>query len=153
MHELQFINSCIFFGSSSIKIDTSNPLVCSYFSFVPMILVSLLIVFSYLVLVLLSLFILLQAVHLKGERYLLTGQIHVDTSSLSGVDELPENILVDILNSEGTLLDGTSARLVPAENDKASAAVFEYSVWANPGEELTFFPQDSRYVYGCYVGG
>ncbi|XP_058187876.1 uncharacterized protein LOC131304587 isoform X3 [Rhododendron vialii] len=110
VHELQFVNSCIFFGSSSTKIDTSNPL----------------------------------PIHLKGERYLLTGQIHVDSSSLSGVDELPENILVGILDSEGTLLNGTSARLVPAENDKASAAVFEYSVWANPGEKLTFAPQDSR---------
>ncbi|KAG5567843.1 hypothetical protein RHGRI_003128 [Rhododendron griersonianum] len=110
VHELQFVNSCIFFGSSSTKIDTSNPL----------------------------------PIHLKGERYLLTGQIHVDSSSLSGVDELPENILVGILDSEGTLLNGTSARLVPAENDKASSAVFEYSVWANPGEKLTFAPQDSR---------
>lgn len=96
---------------------------------------------------------MLQPIHLKGERYLLTGQIHVDSSSLSGVDELPENILVGILDSEGTLLNGTSARLVPAENDKASAAVFEYSVWANPGEKLTFAPQDSRYIYRSYVSG
>lgn len=96
---------------------------------------------------------MLQSIHLKGERYLLTGQIHVDSSSLSGVDELPENILVGILDCEGTLLNGTSARLVPAENDKASAAVFEYSVWANPGEKLTFAPQDSRYIYRSYVGG
>ncbi|KAH7862687.1 hypothetical protein Vadar_008104 [Vaccinium darrowii] len=110
VHELQFVNSCIFFGSSSRKIDTSNPL----------------------------------PIYLKGERYLLTGQIHVDSSSLGGVDELPETISVDILNSEGTLLDGTAARLVPSENDKASAAVYEYSVWANPGEKLTFTPQDSR---------
>lgn len=27
LHELHFVDSCIFFGSSSMKIDTSNPLV------------------------------------------------------------------------------------------------------------------------------
>jgi hypothetical protein len=27
LHELHFVNSCIFFGSSSMKIDTFNPLV------------------------------------------------------------------------------------------------------------------------------
>ncbi|KAI8571196.1 hypothetical protein RHMOL_Rhmol01G0100100 [Rhododendron molle] len=43
-------------------------------------------------------------IRLKGERYILTGQIHVDSSSLSGVDELPDNILVGILDSEGSLL-------------------------------------------------
>lgn len=147
MHELQFVNSCIFFGSSSRKIDTSNPLVRSrdisiitHSTFVSCVILS-------------SLFILVQPIYLKGERYLLTGQIHVDSSSLGGVDELPESISVDILNSEGTLLDGTAARLVPSENDKASAAVYEYSVWANPGEKLTFTPQDSRYIYHSYVSG
>ncbi|GFZ13642.1 carbohydrate-binding-like fold [Actinidia rufa] len=84
------------------------------------------------------------SIYLKGEKYLLKGQIHVDSSSLSGIEELPENILVDVLNNEGTLLDGTSARLVGNGNDQASGAVYEYSLWGNPGEKLTFTPQDSR---------
>lgn len=110
VHELQFVNSCIFFGSSSMKIDTSN----------------------------------LSPIYLKGEKYLLGGQIHVDSSSLNGVYELPENILVDLVNNEGPLLDGTVARLVASGNDQSGFVVYEYSVWANPGEKLTFAPQDSR---------
>uniref|UniRef100_A0A5B7C2M8 Putative nodal modulator 1 n=1 Tax=Davidia involucrata TaxID=16924 RepID=A0A5B7C2M8_DAVIN len=110
MHELHFVNSCIFFGSSSMKIDTSNP----------------------------------STIYLKGEKYLLRGQIHVESSSLNGVEELPENILVEMLNNEGTVVDGTNARLIARENDQSGAAVYEYSVWANPGEKLAFVPRDSR---------
>ncbi|KAL6979629.1 hypothetical protein U1Q18_021284 [Sarracenia purpurea var. burkii] len=86
-------------------------------------------------------------IYLRGEKYLLKGQIHVNSSLLSGVDELPENMLVNIVNNEGILLEGTIARLVTTGDDQASAAVYEYSVWANPGEKLTFTPQDSRYIY------
>ncbi|KAA8549068.1 hypothetical protein F0562_000752 [Nyssa sinensis] len=110
MHELHFVNSCIFFGSSSMKIDTSNP----------------------------------SSIYLEGQKYILTGQIHVESGSLSGVEELPENILVEMLNNEGTVVDGTNARLVTRENDQSGAAVYEYSVWANPGENLAFVPQDSQ---------
>ena len=88
----------------------------------------------------------MQPIYLKGEKYL-KGQIHVDSSSLSGVEELPENMLVDVLNNESTLLDGATARLVGNGNDQASIAVYEYSLWANPGEKLTFTPQDPRYMY------
>ncbi|XP_059659411.1 uncharacterized protein LOC132306162 [Cornus florida] len=106
-HELHFANSCIFFGSSSMKIDTSNPL----------------------------------PIYLKGEKYILGGKIHVESSSLNDLTELPEDILVDILNNEGTIVDGTNARLEASGNDQY---VYKYSIWANPGEKLTFVPQDSR---------
>ncbi|CAL5423309.1 unnamed protein product [Camellia sinensis] len=66
------------------------------------------------------------------------------SSSLDGVYELPENILVDLVNNEGPLMDGTVARLVGSGNDQSGFVVYEYSVWANPGEKLTFAPQDSR---------
>ncbi|THG03328.1 hypothetical protein TEA_011339 [Camellia sinensis var. sinensis] len=89
----------------------------------------------------------IKPIYLKGEKYLLGGQIHVDSSSLDGVYELPENILVDLVNNEGPLLDGTVARLVGSGNDQSGFVVYEYSVWANPGEKLTFAPQDSRYIY------
>ncbi|XP_052184978.1 uncharacterized protein LOC127796711 [Diospyros lotus] len=110
VHELQFANSCIFFGSSSTKIDTSNA----------------------------------SPIYLKGEKYLLRGQIHIDLSLPNGGKELPDNILVDILNKEGDLLDGTVARLVSNGNYQSNGVVYEYLVWANPGEKLTFIPQDSR---------
>ncbi|KAK3034632.1 hypothetical protein RJ639_033587, partial [Escallonia herrerae] len=105
VHELHFVKSCIFFGSTSVKIDTSN----------------------------------LSPVSLKGAKYLLKGQIYVESSSLNGVDKLPENILVDILNNEGTV-----SKLISNGNDQSRAAVYGYSTWANPGEELTFVPRDSR---------
>ncbi|BFG23849.1 hypothetical protein CerSpe_101230 [Prunus speciosa] len=109
VHELHFVNSCVFFGSSSIEIDTLNP----------------------------------SPLYLKGQKYLLKGQISVASSSFDGVNELPENFIVDILSSGGSIIDGTTARLTSSENDQ-SAAVYEYSVWANLGEKLTFIPQDSR---------
>ncbi|KAB5569531.1 hypothetical protein DKX38_003324 [Salix brachista] len=110
VHELHLVNSCIFFGSSPIKIDTSNPL----------------------------------PVNLKGEKYLLKGQIRVELGSADGGYELPNNIIVDILNSEGNLFDGTAASLVSHEDDQTGSALFEYSVWANLGEKLTFVPRDPR---------
>lgn len=110
VHELHFVNSCIFFGSSPIKIDTSN----------------------------------LLPIYLKGEKYLLKGQISVELGSADGGYELPNNIIVDILNSEGNLFDGTAAILVSHEDDQTGSALFEYSVWANLGEKLTFVPRDPR---------
>ncbi|XP_062143584.1 uncharacterized protein LOC133851267 [Alnus glutinosa] len=110
LHELHFVNSCIFFGSSTMKIDTFNPL----------------------------------PVYLKGEKYLLKGQINVESSTLDGVYEVPESIAVDILNSGGNIVDGTTAKLSSNDNDQTSAAIYEYSVWANPGDKLTFVPRDSR---------
>lgn len=110
VHELHFVNSCIFFGSSSVKVDTSNPL----------------------------------PIHLKGEKYLLQGQIHVESSTLNGADHLPESLHVDILNNEGKVIDGTTAEIIANGNDQSSAAVYEYSLWANPGEKLSFVPRDLR---------
>ncbi|KAL3531546.1 hypothetical protein ACH5RR_010868 [Cinchona calisaya] len=110
IHEVHFVNSCIFFGSSPAKIDTSysSPL------------------------------------HLKGEKYLLKGRVHVESNSLGGVLKLPEKVVIDILNNEGALVDSTTARYVLDEDDQSTKAVYEYSIWANPGEKLTFVPQDSR---------
>ncbi|XP_027099594.2 uncharacterized protein [Coffea arabica] len=109
IHELHFVNSCIFFGGSSVKVDTSysSPL------------------------------------YLKGEKYLLKGRIHVDTSS-SGLLKLPENLVIDVLNNEGAFIDSTTARFVPDQDDQSINAVYEYMIWANPGEKLTFVPKDSR---------
>lgn len=110
VHELHFVDSCIFFGSSSMKIDTSDTL----------------------------------PIHLKGDKYLLKGHIHVQSSSLSGEYELPESFIVEVLNSDGTVFGGSPARLISSENDQTSASVYEYSVWANLGEKLTFVPSDAR---------
>ncbi|GAB2282181.1 hypothetical protein Dimus_016732 [Dionaea muscipula] len=108
IHELQFVNSCIFFGSSSVKIDTSNS----------------------------------QPIHLKGEKYLLSGQIIIDSTSLNG-DELPENIVIDV-HGERSISDGCTASLVTTEHDRASSAAYEYSLWASYGENITFVPRGTR---------
>lgn len=110
VHELYFVNSCVSFGSSSIKIDTLNT--------VP--------------------------IYLKGEKYLLIGEIKVVSSSSDGMSELPENLIVDILNSEGSLIDSTTSRLASGGNDQTSGAVYEYSTWVNLGEKLIFVPRDPR---------
>lgn len=66
------------------------------------------------------------------------------------MDQIDGTIFVDILNSEGTVVDSTNARLLGDLNGQSSAAVYEYSIWANPGEKLTFVPWDSRYMYHNY---
>ncbi|XP_058008575.1 uncharacterized protein LOC110645700 isoform X2 [Hevea brasiliensis] len=108
VHELHFINSCIFFGSLPVKIDTSNT----------------------------------SRIYLRGGKYLLKGQIKVKLNSADDAFELPNNIIVDILNSGGSAIDGTIANL--ASSDQTSIALYEYSLWANLGQKLTFVPRDSR---------
>ncbi|KAI3460746.1 hypothetical protein Pfo_017409 [Paulownia fortunei] len=105
VHELHFIDSCISFGSSTLRVDTSN----------------------------------LSPINLKGEKYLVKGHINVESNK-----NLPENIPLDILDNQETLVDGTIARLVSAEVDQSGPSVYEYSVWANFGEKLIFVPRDSR---------
>lgn len=94
-------------------------------------------------------YLILQPIYLKGQKYLLKGQISVASSSFDGFNELPENFIVDILSSGGSIIDGTTARLTSSENDQ-SAAVYEYSVWANLEEKLTFVPRDSRCIVFSY---
>lgn len=83
---------------------------------------------------------------MKGEKYLLKGQINVGSSSFDGVSGLPENFIVDILNSGGSFLDSTTSKLAFRGNDQTMSAVYEYSIWANLGEELVLVPRDPRYI-------
>ncbi|XP_061366169.1 uncharacterized protein LOC133309420 [Gastrolobium bilobum] len=106
-YEFNFVDSCIFFGSSSVKIDTSN----------------------------------LSPIHLKGEKYLLKGQIHVQSSSLNA---LPENVVVDIQHDGAGVIDQATAILQSHGKDQTNNAILEYSIWAILGEKLTFVPRDSR---------
>lgn len=69
------------------------------------------------------------------------------------LDTLPENIVVDIKHDGTGVIDYTTATLKSHAKDQTETAIFEYSVWANLGEKLTFVPWDSRYIYinltGC----
>ncbi|PIA38035.1 hypothetical protein AQUCO_02900110v1 [Aquilegia coerulea] len=109
-HELHFIKSCIFFGSSIVKFNTTNPL----------------------------------PIHLKADKYLLEGKIHVEASLHANVNELSESIIVDAITSDGEVIDASPARLVPHANDITTSIVFNYSIWANLGDELTLVPRDLR---------
>ncbi|KAF6143365.1 hypothetical protein GIB67_001309 [Kingdonia uniflora] len=110
MHELHFLNSCISFGSLSVKFDTLNP----------------------------------SPIYLKGEKYILIGQVHVDESLHQSINELPESIVVDILATDGAVIDAKPTRVVSGGNNISGVSVYEYSVWVNLGDELTFVPQDTR---------
>lgn len=107
IHEFNFVDSCIFFGSSSVKINTSDQ----------------------------------SPIHLSGEKYLLKGQINVQSGSL---EALPENIVVDIKHDGTGVIDYATATHKSHVEDQTDTAIFEYSVWANLGEKLTFVPSDSR---------
>lgn len=87
-----------------------------------------------------------QPIYLKGEKYLLKGKINVDPVSL-GVHELPESILLNIVGAEGSVIDNTEAKLISDAKDQLNPALYEYSVWASSGEELTFVPVDTRSAY------
>ena len=54
---------------------------------------------------------------------------------------------MDILNGGGEVIDGTTAKLSSIEKDQTSAAIYEYSVWVNPGDKLTVLPRDSRCIH------
>ncbi|EYU38423.1 hypothetical protein MIMGU_mgv1a000387mg [Erythranthe guttata] len=105
VHELHFVDSCISFGSSIVRIDTSN----------------------------------LSPINLKGEKYLLKGHISVESN-----ENLPESIPLDIVDNQETLVGGTIAKHVSSGVDQSGATIYEYSVWANFGENLIFVPRDSR---------
>lgn len=59
---------------------------------------------------------------------------------------MPENIIVDIQNGGAGVTDTTKAILPSHGKDQTQTATFEYSVWANLGEKLTFIPRDPRYI-------
>lgn len=83
-------------------------------------------------------FLFVQPINLKGEKYLLKGHVHVLDKNL------PDDILVDIFDNQETSVGSTPARLVSSEVDPSRAAVYEFSVWSKFGEKLIFVPRDSR---------
>ena len=89
---------------------------------------------------------------MRGEKYLLKGQINVDPVSL-GAYELPESILLSIVGAGGSVIDNTEAKLTSDVKDQLNSALYEYSVWASFGEEITFVPVDTRSAYFEYYVG
>ncbi|KAJ7973082.1 Carbohydrate-binding-like fold [Quillaja saponaria] len=85
-------------------------------------------------------------------RGLLGGQINVQSSSHKDIYELPENIFVDILNAGGSVSNTAAATVNSHGKDLEGGIVYEFSLWANLGEEFAFFPRDSRLILCCVAG-
>lgn len=74
------------------------------------------------------------------------GHIHVESSSFSSIEGLPDNIPLGVLDSEGSVVGGLTSKLVLNGVDQSSAAVYEFSMWASAGGKFTFVPRDARCV-------
>lgn len=53
---------------------------------------------------------------------------------------------MDIQNGGSSVVDAVNAMRSSDVKDQTSTAIYEYSVWANPGEKLTFVPRDPRWA-------
>lgn len=95
--------------------------------------------------------IFLQPINLTGKKYLLTGEIHIRPSLDHDPTELSENIIVDVLDRNDEVIDVSRTRVVSNGNDQTGTAIFEYSIWANLGDELIFAPRDSRYFMSLAI--
>jgi len=82
---------------------------------------------------------------LNGEKYLLRGEIHVDSSSYPKANELTRSIIVDIWENKGAFLDMiNNFKLVSSANGPSNIVVYKYTHWANLEDEMVFVLRDKR---------
>jgi hypothetical protein len=55
-----------------------------------------------------------------------------------------EDVIVDVFKSDGTFLEKITPVL--GKNSQSGFTAFEYSIWADLGEDFIFVPHDSRYT-------
>ncbi|KAK1277905.1 hypothetical protein QJS04_geneDACA007053 [Acorus gramineus] len=84
----------------------------------------------------------IKPVYLMGEKYLVKGEIHIHSSLHHNAAVFPENIVVQMPNKEHTIT-ASYVRSEPIGSEQIEAAVYEYSIWADLGDELIFAPLDS----------
>jgi hypothetical protein len=58
-----------------------------------------------------------------------------------------KDIVVDILKSDGSFIEKISTSLVLGKDNQNDFTAFEYSIWADLGEDFIFVPHDSRYLF------
>eukprot|EP01018_Ginkgo_biloba_P010299 Gb_36584 [translate_table: standard] len=93
-------------------------------------------------------------IYLTGQKYLLSREIHIDLSQCPEANELSESMVVYIWQEDGAFVDmNNHVRLVPAANRSSEIVVYEYSCWANIGDELVFVPRDLRNEYKLIDSG
>ncbi|URD77738.1 nodal modulator [Musa troglodytarum] len=107
-HELHFVNSCISFGSSSLKFNSLDP----------------------------------TPIYLTGKKYLLKGEIHIDSDLVQDAVDLSEHIVLDVFDRDGTS-DTVSTRFSADKSCQRNIAVYEYSIWSDLGEDIIFSPRDT----------
>lgn len=71
----------------------------------------------------------------------------MDMSSLQeNIDS--KDIVVDFLKSDENFIETISTSLVLGKDNQNGFTAFEYSIWADLGEDFIFVPHDSRYFVG-----
>ncbi|XP_062197301.1 uncharacterized protein LOC133900188 [Phragmites australis] len=80
-------------------------------------------------------------VHISAKKYLVKGEIHVDMGSLQ--EEIDsKDIIVDAFKSDGSFIEKITTPVLGKINQNGFTA-FEYSIWADLGEDFIFAPRDS----------
>ncbi|XP_052152388.1 uncharacterized protein LOC127770634 [Oryza glaberrima] len=80
-------------------------------------------------------------VHISAKKYLVRGELHVEMGSLQEID-LSKNIGVDVFKSDGSFIEKISATPVLGKSYQNDISAFEYSIWAEFGEDFIFVPRD-----------
>lgn len=75
-------------------------------------------------------------VRLTGMKYLLKGSIYVDSSFLQDPFDVSKRINVDIFDRSNVHVNTVNTRYVSGEIEQSEIAVFEYSLWADLGEQF-----------------
>lgn len=84
-------------------------------------------------------------IYLTGEKYLLSGEIHVDSCSYPKANELSRSIIVDIWQKEGAFIDNiNNVKLVSSANGPRNIVVYQYTHWANLEDEMVFILRNKR---------
>jgi len=110
---LHFLNSCIFFGMSSLEFNVLNH----------------------------------KPIYLTSEKYLLSGEIHIDSSSYPKANELSRRIIADIWKNEGAFIDMiNNVKLFSSANGPSDIFVYQYTRWANLEDEMVFVLRNKRNV-------
>lgn len=69
----------------------------------------------------------------------------MEMGSLQEID-LSKNIGVDVFKSDVSFIEKISATPVLGKSYQNDISAFEYSIWAEFGEDFIFVPRDDRYI-------
>ncbi|CAM6102957.1 unnamed protein product [Calypogeia fissa] len=87
--------------------------------------------------------------HLVGQKYVLTGHIHIDSKAHLNANSFGDSLFVDIRQEDGTSLE-VGVHLVSEANATHPVAFYKYAHWAQLGDRLEFLP---RHTGGSSSGG